>query len=150
MAILLRSRIRRFRVRGPSLTSVAQQILNATGSPSAELSLEFVGDRRMRKLNHDYRRKDHTTDVLSFPMREARGPVTPLLGDVVISLDAVSRQARAGGWSLDEELIRLLTHGILHLLGYDHERGGAEAARMQRKERAVIRGLGRIPKLIGD
>ena len=102
----------------------------------------------MRRLNHDYRRKDRTTDVLSFPMREARGPLTPLLGDVVISLDAAAKQAKAGGWSLEEEVIRLLTHGVLHLLGYDHERGAAEAARMRRKERAVIKALGRIPKLV--
>jgi len=74
--------------------------------------------------------------------------MTPLLGDVVISLDAAARQAKSGGWSLDEEVIRLLSHGILHLLGYDHERGAAEAARMRRKERAVIRALGRIPKLV--
>jgi rRNA maturation RNase YbeY len=81
-------------------------------------------------------------------MREGSGPETPLLGDVVVSVDTAERQAKAGGWSLDEELVRLLTHGVLHLLGFDHEQGRAEASRMRRKEHAVLRSLGRLPKLV--
>ena len=148
MAVLLRSRTRRFRMRRLPLTSVAQRILNAAGVASAELSLELVGDRRMRGLNRDYRHRDCPTDVLAFPMREGCGPKTPLLGDVVVSLETALRQAQSRGHSLDEELVRLLTHGVLHLVGYDHERGAAEASRMGRKELSVIRALGRIPKLV--
>lgn len=150
MAVLLRSWTRRFRIRRSTLTFVAQRILKAVGAPSAELSVELVGDRRMRRLNRDYRHRDCPTDVLAFPMREGCGPTTPLLGDVVVSLETAVRQANAGGRSLDEELVRLLTHGVLHLMGYDHERGAAEANRMRRKELAVIRSLGRVPKLFGD
>src|SRR6185295_10410944 len=148
MPVLFRIRVRRYRMRQSTLKSVAQRILNAAGASSAELSLELVGDRRMRGLNREYRRRDYSTDVLAFPMREGSGPETPLLGDVVVSIDTAERQAKAGGWSLDEELVRLLTHGVLHLLGFDHERGRAEASRMRRKEQAVLRSLGRVPRLL--
>jgi probable rRNA maturation factor len=148
MPVIIRNRIRRIRIREKNLKRIAQQILAAAGAPDSELSLELIGDVRMRRLNRRYRKRDAPTDVLSFPMREANGPRTGLLGDVVISLDAADRQARAGGWSMEEELLRLLTHGILHLLGYDHERGPAEARRMRRKEQAIIRSLGQAPWLI--
>lgn len=150
MAVLLRSRVRRFRIRRSFLVSVAQQILKTAGAAHAELSVEFVGDRRIHGLNRAYRHRDCSTDVLAFSMREAQGPATPLLGDVVISLDTAARQAKDGRWSLDEEVVRLLTHGVLHLLGYDHERGAVQARRMRRKELAVVKALGRIPKLFGD
>jgi probable rRNA maturation factor len=99
----------------------------------------IVGDRAMRTLNREYRGKDRTTDVLSFPMREGKhSQLQPqLLGDIVISLPAAARQARAAGASLREEVDRLLVHGFLHLLGYDHERGGAEARRMESRERRL-------------
>ncbi len=80
------------------------------------LSLSLVSDREMRSLNRDWRGKDRSTDVLSFPQSE-RGA----LGDVVISLDTARRQAREGGWPLSVELRRLLAHGILHCRGHDHD-----------------------------
>jgi rRNA maturation RNase YbeY len=104
----------------------------------------------MRGLNRRYRRRDRTTDVLAFPMREATGPPTHLLGDVVISLPTAARQAAALGRSVDQEVAMLLVHGVLHLLGYEHERGEREARHMRRKELAVLRSLGRIPKLFVD
>ncbi len=126
---------------------MAQHILAAVGEPRAELSLDLVGDRRMRRLNRRYRKQDAPTDVLAFSLREAGGPISSLLGDVVISLDAAARQATARGHSLDQEVTTLLIHGVLHLYGYDHERGEREARRMRRRERAVLRSLGRIPRL---
>ena len=75
---------------------------------SRELSLTLVSDRRMRRLNRDWRGKDRATDVLSFPQDGAS------IGDVVISLDTARRQAREGSWSLAAELRRLLAHGLLH------------------------------------
>jgi probable rRNA maturation factor len=99
----------------------------------------IVGDRAMRTLNREYRGKDRTTDVLSFPMREGEhARLQPhLLGDIVLSLPAAARQARAGGETLRAEVDRLVVHGFLHLLGYDHERGGAEARRMEARERRL-------------
>lgn len=148
MPVLVRSRLRSLRPRRAIAETLAQRILQAAGDPGAELSVEFVGDGRMRGLNRRYRRRDRTTDVLAFPMREAAGPATPLLGDVVISLPTAARQAAALGRSVDQEVATLLVHGVLHLLGYDHERGEREARHMRLKELAVLRSLGRIPKLV--
>ena len=148
MPVLVRSRLRTLRPRRPAVETLAQRILEAAGEPGAELSMEFVGDGRMRGLNRHYRRRDRSTDVLAFPMREAVGPATPLLGDVVISLPTAVRQAAAGGWSVDQEVARLMVHGVLHLVGYDHERSGQEARRMRRRELVVVRALGTIPKLV--
>ncbi len=102
----------------------------------AELSILLVSDDEMQRLNRRWRRKDRPTDVLSFPL-DAEG----LLGDVVISIDTARRQAAEQGTTLGREADRLLIHGLLHLLGYDHERSPAEARRMQRRERALARWL---------
>lgn len=90
----------------------------------------------MHALNLQYRGKDKPTDVLSFPLADEIHP--SLLGDVIISVDTASRQAQRRQHSLPEELQILLTHGILHLLGYDHEVSRSEAIRMHRKEREVM------------
>lgn len=93
----------------------------------------------MRTLNRRYRGKDRPTDVLSFPMREGRFSRVrkELLGDIVICVPAAARQARSAGGTLREEIDRLLVHGLLHLLGYDHERGGREARRMEAREQSM-------------
>jgi rRNA maturation RNase YbeY len=95
----------------------------------------------MRTLNRQYRGKDRTTDVLSFALRE--GPFADLqpefLGDIVISVPVAAKQAREAGHSLAREIELLLVHGLLHLLGYDHERSLAEARRMRRKERLLVK-----------
>ena len=149
MPVYIRNQLRSLQFDGPGLMKLAQRILNAAGEPSSELSLTFVGDRRMRRLNRAYRMKDRTTDVLAFAMREAPGPPTRSqgvdpLGDIVISAPTALKQARTRSHSLDREIAVLLVHGILHLCGYDHERSGAEARRMQRRERAILRGLGPV------
>jgi rRNA maturation RNase YbeY len=90
------------------------------------LSLAFVADRAIRRLNRAYAGNDYTTDVLSFSARENtklfRAPpfTQTFLGDIVISLPQAMRQAKAAGHALAREVDLLLTHGVLHLLGYDH------------------------------
>lgn len=148
MPVLVRSQLRRAGLMRAALARLAQRIIAAAGEPETQLSVLLVGDRRMRRLNRRYRGRDYPTDVLAFPMREAEGPASPLLGDVVISLPQAIRQAEGDGHSLDHELATLLIHGTLHLLGHDHERGGREAERMRRKERAIMRQVGPIPKLV--
>jgi probable rRNA maturation factor len=95
----------------------------------------------MRQLNARYRGIDRPTDVLAFAMRE--GPFADLhpqvLGDVVLSVETALRQARTHRHSLAEELTRLLIHGTLHVLGYDHEVSPADARRMRAKERELWR-----------
>ena len=92
-------------------------------------------DPEIHVLNRQYRKKDKPTDVLSFPLADKVQPF--LLGDVVISIETAARQAQRRHHSLREELQILLIHGILHLLGYDHEVSRSEAIRMHRKEREI-------------
>jgi probable rRNA maturation factor len=94
-----------------------------------------VTDPQIHTLNRQYRGKDKPTDVLSFPLADELQPL--LLGDVVISVETAACQAQRRGHGLREELQTLLIHGILHLLGYDHEVSRSEAIRMRRKEREV-------------
>lgn len=109
----------------------------------AELSIALVGDPEMHVLNRAWRGVDRPTDVLAFALREGEGAaIQPgVLGDVVISLDTAARQAAARGHALADEVRALLAHGILHLLGYDHERSPAEARRMFARQRALLRRL---------
>lgn len=147
MSVVIRSWLRRQPVRLAALKALAQKMLKAVGEPDAELGLELVGDHRMRRLNHCYRHRNVPTDVLAFSLREAPGPPSRLLGDVVISLHTAARQATEAGHSLEHEVVTLLIHGVLHLCGYDHERGESEARRMRRKEQAVLRSIMPLPKL---
>jgi len=109
----------------------------AAGDGDYELALRLVGDAAIRELNRTYRRKDKPTDVLAFPQR------APLLGDVVISVDTARKQARRG---LHAELLHLASHGLCHLLGYDH-RDDAEERTMNARAarlRAEAKRRGRI------
>jgi rRNA maturation RNase YbeY len=125
------------------LKLLAQTLLNDLDCTEAtELSIVFTNDREMQRLNARYRHKNRPTDVLSFPLEDGRElkfcTMPRLLGDVVISVDTALRQARTYGVTLREEIVRLLVHGVLHLLGFDHEGvSPAVAARMRRKERAL-------------
>ena len=100
----------------------------APARPPGALSVLFCGDRRMRSLNRLWRKKDRPTDVLSFPSGEAG-----FLGDLVIDVTYAARQARARGHSLSRELQILLAHGLLHLLGHDHETDDGTMFRMQKR-----------------
>ncbi len=113
----------------------AKTILQHMENTEAELSLALVDDGKIQELNHRYRGQDKPTDVLSFPLQDHLCPT--LLGEVVISLDTAKRQAERRRIPLAEEVQTLLIHGILHLLGYDHEISRAEAIRMRKKEREL-------------
>jgi len=147
VTIFVHSGVRRVLIRETVIRRVIQRLLELIGESESEVSIEFVGDVRMRRLNREYRKKDRTTDVLAFASREAGGPKTPWLGGVVVSVPTAMRQADVLGQSLNEELARLLIHGMLHLVGYDHERSDREAQRMRRKERSLLATLKPFPKL---
>lgn len=148
MPVVIGMRLTRWTLRLGALKKIAAHILQVVGEAEAVLSLELVGDGRMRRLNRSYRHRDTTTDVLAFATREGPGPPSLLLGDIVISLPQAIRQAREHQQDLDHELVRLLIHGVLHLCGYDHERNEREARRMARRERAVLRHMGVISQLL--
>ncbi|MDF1536403.1 MAG: rRNA maturation RNase YbeY [bacterium] len=106
----------------------------------AELSILVTDDEEIRSLNRAYRGIDSPTDVLSFSQSE--GEEIPggsgLLGDIVISLDSAVCQAVEIGHPVGEEMRRLLVHGVLHLIGYDHVKGGEESVRMRAAEEKYL------------
>ncbi len=152
MAIHIRNQQRSKKLNLRRVRRDLAKALALTGHRDDELSLLFVGSRRMKHLNSRYRGIPKETDVLSFPMA-AEEPVPfaavlspqtglpPLLGDIVISVPRTIEQARAHGSSFHEELLRLLIHGLLHLIGYDHETDRRRRLRMEKKEKELLHAL---------
>ena len=108
-----------------------------------EISILLLDNSQIRDLNREYRKKDKPTDVLSFPMRdESSDNVQPqLLGDIVISVETAEKQARNRKCSLYKELSILLIHGMLHLIGCDHERSKKDEKEMQKQEAKIFEGI---------
>lgn len=119
----------------------------------AEISVTFVDDAEIRRLNLEYREKDQATDVLSFPLgQDGQYDVNQetgaaMLGDIVISMERAVEQAALYGHTLQREVAFLTVHSMFHLLGYDHEAGGLEAVRMREKEEAALIQLG-LPRTV--
>lgn len=109
---------------GPWLVKIAP------AAARGDLCVAIVSDRRMRSLNRQFRGMDYATDVLSFPA-ETRG----YLGDIVIASGVANKQAKAGGHSLKTEIRVLALHGLLHLLGYDHDSDDGKMARAEARLR---------------
>lgn len=123
------------------MRKTAKKILDALGCPEGELSLLIVDNAQIQQLNREYLQRDRPTNVLSFAMQEGAGQgVQPqLLGDVVISAERAAADAADAQVSFESELVFLLLHGILHLLGFDHERGSdADARLMEAKEEQIF------------
>ncbi len=106
----------------------------------SELSILFTDDKHIAQLNRRYLDRDGPTNVLAFPMSGGSPPdvESGMLGDVVISLDTAERESRELGETSDETISRLLIHGVLHLLNYDHERSPEEAERMEKEEKRLF------------
>ncbi len=138
-------------MRAPGLAHWLQSI--APARAGGTVSIAVVTDARVQALNRDYRQKDAKTDVLSFPADDVAGLTSPaprqrsapgqrsaprhqaFLGDIVIAAGVAQRQAREAGHSLQTELRILSLHGLLHLLGYDHEQDAGQMARLERRLR---------------
>ena len=120
-----------------------EKIFGVLGFQTQEVSIIFASDGFVKRLNKQYRHLDQPTDVLAFPMQEGEWTeIQPqLLGDVVISVDTASKQAQEMGHSLDKELAILLTHGILHLTGYDHIHD-EDAQKMRHMEQVILNKIG--------
>jgi probable rRNA maturation factor len=115
------------------------RILRAEGYSDYDLTLILTDSACLRRLNKKYRKMDKITDVISFAMLEGEGPDIPHtnLGDIYISLPRTRRQARQYRVTYEEELKRLVIHGLLHLIGYDHIKPG-QATKMHKKEELYI------------
>jgi probable rRNA maturation factor len=117
-----------------------EKALKDLGCDKGELSILITGDERIRELNSWYLKRDKPTNVLAFPMidKNIAGPESGMLGDIVISVDTAEQEARSSGISFYYRMLQLLIHGLLHLLGYDHEVSEAEAIKMQNEENRLF------------
>jgi probable rRNA maturation factor len=131
--IQVRSTQRRNKICRESVALFCAALLRSLGLPDHAVSIAFVGARTMRELNRRYRKRDYPTDVLSFSYGDVKIDQIPFLGEVMISPEIVVRQAIQWSVSPEKELRMLLVHGILHLLGYDHETDRGRMNRMQTK-----------------
>ncbi|MGN6584204.1 MAG: rRNA maturation RNase YbeY [Rhizobiaceae bacterium] len=119
--------------------AAAVEVLAIEIEEPPELSLVFTDDAHIRELNATWRGKEKPTNVLSFPLMDTEPglPLPPMLGDIVLAFETVEREAGAENKPFDHHLAHLIVHGLLHLLGYDHEEE-VEAERMEETERRIL------------
>lgn len=119
-------------------TLVAEAVFNELdmNNNEYEISLLITDDKTIRKYNKDYRHKDRATDVLSFPMEDEI-----MLGDIAVSFDTAKRQAEEAGINIDRETAFLFIHGLLHLLGYDHETSKKDEEEMFALQEKILKKL---------
>ena len=108
---------------------------------AAELSILLTNDEEQHELNRQWRGKDSSTNVLSFPQIEPFGPVTGILGDITMARETIQREAVEQGTSFPDHFTHLVVHGFLHILGYDHL-SDAEALQMEGLETQILASLG--------
>ena len=126
------------------MTTIQQKtsdILNALDCHDAELSILIVDDPQIAILNKKYLRRNGPTNVIAFPMRTDQfSNINPeLLGDVVISIETAEKEGKNIGINMEERFTQLLVHGILHLLGYDHEKSEQEAEKMEKRSEEILK-----------
>lgn len=145
MKVYIKNHQRLIKVNRQRIKRQLRKALQLLGLHKAELSILFVNDKRMEKLNEHYRGVARTTDVLSFPQIETQNSKLKtqnfILGDIVINLHKAKRQAIEYNLSFYEELKRLLIHGLLHLINYDHEKSPHHKKKMKTKEKELIEAL---------
>ena len=116
------------------------KVLNDLGCHNKELSILFTTDEKIAELNEEYRKKPGPTNVLAFSMAEGVDQKfeSSMLGDVIVSIDTALKEAKDLGESMASTIDRLLIHGVLHLLGFDHETSPKEAIRMEKEEKRLM------------
>lgn len=142
MKILIENRQNKFAVNRRRIRSSTTIVMRALACSDKEISLTFVDDATIHLLNKQYLGKDRPTNVLSFSLQEGEfGSLNPgMLGDIVISVETAEKDAAAGGLTLDEEIDFLIIHGLLHLIGYNHEGATrAQTRKMMAKEKELFR-----------
>lgn len=140
--VLIRNRQKLMRIPPRVIRKTVSGILESESAlQNPETSILLLDDRRISELNETYLKRQGPTDVISFPQYDDDVPpgLPQLLGDVVISVETAIRQAPQHGKTPGEEIVVLLIHGVLHLLGYDHEQSPEEGRRMRRRERSFYK-----------
>ena len=128
-----------FAVDKKTFSTVAKKVLKGENKERKTLSLAFVGKDEIRKLNKKFRKKDKPTDVLSFELKELPAQEkNGYLGEVIICPEVVKENAKKYKVTIKEEMLKVFVHGILHLLGYDHERSKKEAEIMEKKQEKYL------------
>ena len=142
MGVLLRNDHPDINIDCLDIENMIVKIMGHLDCPNQEVSILLTGDKDIRRLNQEFRSIDQPTDVLSFPQNPDEDLCIPeeiILGDIAISLDIAKAQAKEHGLDFKEEIILLLIHGILHLLGYDHEISEHEETKMRNKTRELFK-----------
>jgi probable rRNA maturation factor len=118
----------------------ASRIMSLLNCETKEVTVLFVDDEEIHEINSTYLKRDHPTNVISFPMNEGEfSQLNPhVLGDIIISVETASRDAATGDLPIEDEIDFLFIHGLLHLLGYDHERLDSKAEVMEEKQRQIF------------
>jgi len=141
MQTLIENRQKKARLDLRRIRRTVREVLQHLGCRDQEISLLFVDNTAMTEINRHYLKRDYPTNVISFSLREGDfGQINPqLLGDIVISTEQALEDARKGNLDFDDEIDFLVIHGLLHLLGYDHEgTDEREAAKMMDKEKEIF------------
>ena len=128
------NRQRRVKIDTGAWADFAAKALDAIGKSGSSATIAFVSDKRIRKLNQQFRGIDKATDVLSFPADESGN-----LGDVAVSVETATTQAKENGLTFDNEIAQLILHGLLHLSGFDHETDNGEMNRLELKLRKKLK-----------
>ncbi|MGD2028335.1 MAG: rRNA maturation RNase YbeY [Desulfobacterales bacterium] len=141
MEVLLDNRQKKYKISPKKVKQKARAILNALACHDAELSILIVDDPEISELNKKYLDRHGPTNVIAFPMRTGQfNNIAPqVLGDVVISIETAAREGKVAGISMEERFTQLLVHGILHLLGYDHETNKTQAYEMEKKSTEILK-----------
>ena len=140
MKILIQNQQKHIHLDLKKIKKVTIELLNELDLPEAELSILFVDDQKIQELNQKYLKRNKPTNILAFPMRKGEFPCLHpnLLGDLVISVETAKRESNRFGLNEFDMIILLIVHGILHLLGYDHEGGKKEAREMALKQKELF------------
>ena len=140
MEVLIDNRQSRHKISLKKIKQTAQVILSALDCPDSEISILIVDDPQIAELNQQYLNREGPTNVIAFAMREGEfSDLSPhLLGDVVISADTAAREAQIAATSMEQRFNELLVHGILHLMGYDHETSDDAARVMEQKSQELM------------
>jgi len=120
------------------LNKIVSTILDQEKMSDCVINLRLLNDKEMRKLNMQFRQKDKTTNVLSFPNDDISVKQTKNIGDIAISIEYVKAEAKKEGKTFDDHIIHMLAHGVYHILGYDHE-NNENAMIMENKEIQILK-----------
>jgi len=147
MKIQIDNRQKRIKIDKRRIRIEVNNLLKLMDCANKEISITFVDNETIQRINKQYLSKDRPTNVISFSLQEGEfGNINPeILGDVIISVDTAYQDAKKGNLSFDEEILFLIIHGLLHLLGYNHENTSkVNSLKMKKKEKELFRLLNPI------